>query len=165
MPPRRRMDAQTTKLDSQTWQGRPLDPRNTASWLEEQTLLGWVGTEDCLRGVGYVVQQDIEFVRAMAETTMTFTSQPRIPLRGRVANISTQSEMEVPPELSASGAIAVDSSGRLADTRFLIHIQLDGDQQPLPPLYSTGVVSVHCQPLSLASRLWRMLSHTFAFEL
>ena len=165
-PPRRRGLAEESYLQQQFWQGTPLDPKNHSAWLEEQTLLCWVGSSDRFRATIYVSQQDIEFVAAEANVALEFHSQPAEPLSGTVVNIGSQPESDVPPELTATGALAVNSAnGTLSDTRFIVHVQLDGNQQLVPPLYSTGRAKIECRPTSLAARYWRLLSHTFAFEM
>jgi len=165
LPPRSRRNFDRSAFDQQSWEGRPLDQRNTSAWMDEQTLLGWIGTTQNLRATVYVVQQDVEFIQPRSAVSLEFHSQPASPLSGMVAKLSSQPEAEGPPELVTSGKLAASDSGLLADTRFLVHVQLDTASEPVPPLYSTGFATIRCQPKSLASRCWRLLSHTFAFEL
>ncbi|MEO2033889.1 MAG: hypothetical protein ABGZ35_17565 [Planctomycetaceae bacterium] len=81
-------------------------------------------------------------------------------------NIGSQPEADVPPELTATGALAVNSAnGTLSDTRLIVHVQLEENQQLVPPLYSTELAKIECRPTSLAASCWRLLSHTFAFEM
>jgi putative peptide zinc metalloprotease protein len=165
-PPRRRQLVLVSHLQQQFWHGTPLDQENHSAWLEEQTLLCWVGSSDRFRATVYVSQQDIEFVAAEADVLLEFHSQPAEPLSGTVVNIGSQPEADVPPELTATGALAVNSAnGTLSDTRFVAHVQLEVDQPLVPPLYSTGLAKIQCRPTSLAARCWRLLSHTFAFEM
>ena len=165
-PPRARRIAVDSHLQQQFWQGTPLEPENRLAWLEEQTLLCWVGSSDRFRATIYVPQERIEFVGTAARVILTFHSLPALPWSGTVAGISSQLETAVPPELTVTGAVPVSSSdGTLSDTRFVVHVQLDADRQTVPPLYSTGFARVECRPTCLAARCWRLLSHTFAFEM
>ncbi len=165
LPPRSRRNPLQSTFAQYAWEGRPLDHYNTSAWMEEQTLLGWIGTPQNLRATAYVVQQDIELVQSGSAVVLEFHSQPGLPFAGIAAELSSQPETEGPTELIASGKLAASASGQLSDTRFLVHVQLDTPSTPIPPLYSTGFATIRCQPKSIASRCWRLLTHTFAFDL
>ena len=165
-PPRTRRVASSSEFQQRFWQGSPLDRENRFTWLEEQTLLGWVGSSDRFRAAVYVPQQEIEFVATKAEVRLTFNSQPASPLSGSIERISSHPETDSPPELTATGVLALSQSdGLLADTRFVAYVRLDSSPNAVPPLYSTGFARIACRRTSLASRCWRLLSHTFAFEM
>ena len=165
-PPRTRRELHESPLQPQFWQGRPLDRANCSTWLEAQTLLGWVGSAERFRATVYLRQQDIEFVAPQADVRLMFNSQPSVPLSGSVERTGSQPESVAPAELLAGGLLPVKQSiGTLMDTRFVVHVQFTGSLQSVPPLYSTGFARITCQPASLAARCWRILSHTFAFEM
>lgn len=165
LPPRSRRNPLQSAFAQYTWEGRPLDHHNRSAWMEEQTLLGWVGTTQNLRATAYVVQQDIAFIQSGSAVVLEFHSQPGLPVAGVVAELSSQPETESPPELIASGKLAASATGQLTHTHFLVHVQMDTAGGPVPPLYSTGFATIRCQPKSVASRCWRLLTHTFAFDL
>lgn len=166
-PPRQRPAQTTSEVQQAFWSGRPLDSRNHNAWLSEQTLLGWVGQPDQLRVTAYVPQESIEFVQRLAQVEIGFQSWPAVPVFGTVTEIGSAPETQAPAELAASGQLAVaDATGTLATPLFAVHIQLQADStQTVPPLYATGFARITCQPRTLASRFWRLVSHTFAFEL
>ena len=152
-------------LSIRAWEGLPLNPNRRNVWLEGRTLVGWVGRHDDLRAAVYVSQQDIEFIRESAPVSLTCRSQPGQPLSGTVVAIGSQPEAEAPAELVATAAIATDGKGQLTNTCYIAWVQLQATEEKVPPLYSTGTASIRCRPTSLAERIWRVLTHTFAFEL
>ncbi len=165
-PPRSRLLTNESQLTPGFWQGTPLAAENHAAWLEEQTLIGWVGSEAGFRAHAFVPQESVEFMAENAFASLTFNSKPGQPVSGTVEKIGSQPETSVPPELAVTGMLAVRQlNGLLSDTRFVVHVRLDVSQRPVPPLYATGFARIVCAPRSLASRCWRLLSHTFAFEL
>ena len=154
-------------LDQTFWTGTPLDSRNESTWLSEQTLVCLAGTPDQIRATVYVTQKDIEFVQTGAAVELTFNSLPGHPVRGAVARVNTMAETNAPPELAVTRMLTtVGTAGLLAEKIFTAKVRLNGDQGAThPPLYSTGIARIRCQNTSLWSRFWRLLSHTFAFEL
>ena len=148
------------------WQGLPLAEENQTAWLEEQTLLGWVGSVPNFRAHAYVPQQSVEFIRDGSHVRLTFHSRPGSPWQGTVSRITGQPAVTVPPELASTGKLAVNLRDEtLAGSHFVVHIQLQPQHTPSPPLYSTGWARIECPPRSVAARLWRVLTHTFAFQL
>lgn len=165
-PPRLQQTDNHVQLQQQFWQGTPLTPENKSAWLTEQTLLGWAGTDDQLRTMIFVPQQEIEFVKSGAVVRLQFHSRPGSPLRGNITRIRRQPAETAPMELVASGLLAVKAGDTtLADTRFPAYAQLDTNDAGLPPLYATGTASIECRRTSLAARCWRLVVHTFAFEM
>jgi putative peptide zinc metalloprotease protein len=166
-PPRQRPQQNTSVVQQAFWSGQPLDPHNHNAWLSEQTLLGWVGQPDQLRLTAYVPQESIEFVQREAQVDIAFHSLPAVPVSGNVTAIGSAPETQAPAELAASGQLATtDTTGTLATPLFAVHIQLQSTPgQPVPPLYATGFARITCPPRTLAARFWRLVSHTFAFEL
>ena len=134
-------------------------------WLEERTLIGWVGRSDDLCAAVYMSQQDIEFVRESSSVSLTCSSWPGHSLSGTVVAGTSQPEMESPAELVTTAAIATDGKRQLTNTCYVAWVQLQTSEEGIPPLYSTGTASIRCRPTLLAERLWRVLTYTFAFDL
>lgn len=165
-PPRAQPPAGDDQLQQQFWQGTPLAAENQSAWLPEQTLLGWTGSDDQLRAMIFVPQQTIEFVRRDSAVRLQFHSRPGTPLTGHITRIRSRPADTAPAELVASGLLAVNGTeAQLADTRFPAFARLDTATVQVPPLYSTGTAAIECRPTSLAARCWRLLVHTFAFEM
>ena len=161
-PPRNRPSAPRRRIEQQFWAGHPLSAKNAETWLEEQTVLAWVGDSTDLRVLAYVAQRDIEFVSTQTQVSVRFDSLPSEVLTGSVSRLTKTPETQIPMELTAKGALKVDATSRPQSTVFAVHVQVEAGR--LPPLYSTGRVSIACEPRSLASRFWRLLRHTFAFD-
>lgn len=165
-PPRSRTQPLGQKFQQQFWTGTPLDSKNVNTWLNEQTIVAWIGNDDDLRVLCYVPERDIEFINEGAPVEVSFDSSPGDVMSGRVTRLTKTAETRVPQELNAKGLIAVDSEGGPLATVFAVYVRIDSDQATcLPPLYSTGQVSIDCEPRSLGRRAWRLLRHTFAFDI
>lgn len=165
LPARRRGRKEESKFALRSWEGSLLDSENESVWAEEQTLACWVGSSSMYRAVLYVSQHDIDFVREEANVQLTYNSMPGSPAHGQVKRISNTPEFTAPQELTATGVLLTDSSnGRLAEVLYAAHVQ-SLETSELPPLYSTGYARIECKPMSLATRTWRLISRTFAFEL
>lgn len=165
-PPRSRRRPTANPLGQTFWSGTPLDAPNQSTWLNEQTLVAWIGTQELVRAVVYVPQQTIEFVQPDRLVDLTFHSLPGQPIFGVVRKVNDAPETVAPAELAARKLLLVQGpEGQLVDTVFAAHVQLNQKDGELPPLYSTGYATIECQPTSLAARAWRVISHTFAFEL
>lgn len=150
------------------WFGNPLDHANGTVWVEEQTLLCWVGQYTQLRATCLVAQQDVEFVLDQAEAELVFRSVPSRPRSGHVVHIHLTPEVAVSRELVATRQIpTIDPrSGIPAETLYSVQVQLNPmESEPQPPLYATGSARIQCPPMSLAERIWRLICHTFAFRL
>lgn len=165
IPARHRSKTEESEFALRSWEGSLLNSDNQSAWAEEQTLACWVGTSTQYRAILYVSQHDIDFVQEQANVQLTFNSIPGSPESGHVDRISNTPELTAPQELTSTGVLLTDpSDGRLANVLYAAHVQLSDVTQP-PPLYSTGFARIEGKPMSLASRGWRLISHTFAFEL
>lgn len=164
LPARRRTQIEDSKLHLRLWEGSLLDPINQNIWAEEQTLACWVGRSNQFRAVLYVSQQDVDFVEERATVQLNYHSMPGSPDQGEIDRIGNAPELSGPQELTTPGTLLTDESGRLSQVMYAAHVKLKNKTET-PPLYSTGVARIRCKPMSLASRAWRLVSHTFAFEL
>lgn len=165
-PPRNRIQPIGQKLQQKFWTGTPLDRKNADTWLEEQTIVAWIGDNSDLRVLCYVPQRDIEFIAKGAEVDISFDSWPGEVLSGQVTQLSKTAETHVPQELNAKGLLSSGPDGVPQTTVFAVYVRIQSEQAArLPPLYSTGRVSIECEQRSLAKRIWRLLRHTFAFDI
>lgn len=161
--PRRPWDA----IEPGAWSGTPLDPENRGVWLPEQTQLCWVGTAEQLRMVVMVPQYQIDLIDADAPVTLIPVSAPDRRRSGRVVERSASPVLVVAREFRVNRLIATrpEHPDRPLETMFRAEVELtDGDGIPLP-VYSTGTATIACQRMSLVSRIWRALCHTFSFRL
>lgn len=170
MPPRREMgfDENGERLS-----GTPLDRSSLGRWLDEQTLVCWVGNRDDVRLVASVEEVRVPFVERDAIARVKFASAPQSQVTATVAKIASRSEVDVAPELLIAGAIAgtgpaAQSVGR---SRYRVDLKMTEDDSrkieklALPaPLYSTGNVVIECGSASLLERFWLLFCHTFAIR-
>lgn len=165
-PPRNRTQPFGPRLQQRFWAGTPLDKKNTSTWLEEQTVVAWIGDTSDLRVLCYVAQRDIEFITDGSQVDIVFDSWPGNILNGQVTQLTRTAETKVPQELAAKGLLSNGPDGVPLTTVFAVYVSIEPDQASrLPPLYSTGKVSISCENRSLAKRVWRLLRHTFAFDI
>lgn len=164
-PSRNLSEDQTSPRDIRFWQDRPTDKENRSAWLRELTILGWVGSPADFRGVAYIPQDQIEFVRHRADTRLTFLSAPDALCRGEVTEIGTERVETLPREIVHNQLAAVDPlAGQMKPVSTLYRVQIQLTEGSVGTLYSTGFAKIECTPLSIAARLWRLVKHTFAIE-
>jgi len=148
------------------WFGQPLDPEIRTVWISRQTLLCWVGTNKDLRAICLFPQEDIDLIHDAAAATLTFASMPSATLEGHVTQRRNMPETTIDRELVLNSMILASSgSNTTNETYFGVAVSISPDDSaPLPPLYSSGYARIRCRPVSLASRAWRFLCHTFTFH-
>ena len=96
IPPRNRVAPKFHNNElQQFWTGTPLDEKNCNTWLEEQTIIAWIGNLTDLRALSYIDQQDIEFVQIGAKVIIYFHSKPSHTLTGKVTHLTTTPETSV----------------------------------------------------------------------
>ena len=152
--------------DATGWFGQPLDQRIRSVWMTRQTLLCWIGTEKDLRALCLLPEEDIELIEDGAAVTLMFTSLPAESVAGRVSQRKTIPQESVDRELIVNRMVSVKPETALpGETLFGVAVSLDLDPaEATPPLYSTGYAKIRCAPVSLASRAWRFVCHTFTFQ-
>ncbi|MCA9049132.1 MAG: hypothetical protein KDA89_10420, partial [Planctomycetaceae bacterium] len=148
-------------------QSAPLAAENQGVWLEQETLVCYVGNPQQLRAAVFVRQQDVELILTSGRATLQFDSRPGRPIDAQVTQIGRVPELLVPPELAGKKMIlTADARGRPAETLFAVYAEVRPEQlEALPALFSTGYASLECPPRSLAARAARLLAHTFAFQI
>jgi len=165
-PPRNRLRDDAAVVRGRSWDGLPLSEENHSAWLEENTLVCWIGSPADFRAIAFVDHSVSEFVRGDASVTIEFDSMPGVSATGHVTEVASSDSPEIPPEIQLKGFVAMGGSeSRPVEPVFAVQIRVDDFAGPVPPLYSTGHVVIQCRHQSLADRLWRMCAETFAFEL
>ncbi len=164
--PRNRPRPRNQLHEGTGWFGQPLSPEVRSVWITRQTLLCWVGTENDLRAFCLLPQEDIELIEDDAAVTLTFASLPAIPVTGRVSQRKAIPEMSVDRELIVNQMVAVvPETTRPSETLFGVAVSMQLESAgSIPPLYSSGYARIRCVPVSLASRAWRFVCHTFTFQ-
>ena len=147
------------------WFGTPLDGVNRGATVKEQTLLCYVGEKAKLDALILVGQDAIEFVRVGQRVALQFRSSPGRVCEGLVEEIATARSEALPREIVVS-RLAASRGGSFAspsvDVVYEVRVRFPTDSAT--SLYSPGQARIRCGWLSLGSRLWRLLRHTFSAE-
>ena len=162
----RNRPTETQSPDSpQTWSHCPLDKQNQGAWIEQQTLLCWIGTEQDIRVSAVVEQTSLELLEKGTSATVRLLSSPMAPVHGELEEISGESIEALDRELLIHRLIptAPNNSMHPAETSFRATIRLE-PAGASPILYSAGAVRLDSRPRSLVGWAWRFLSHAFAFR-
>lgn len=164
-PPRNRSLQTASATGVRFWSGTPLDQQNESIWLEAQTLIGWVGGQEDFQADVYVSQSEMAFLKPDAVARLTFFSDSTNECTATIENIGSERVKTAPRELFRNNLVAEDRSlgqFHLGDVRYRVQLRIV-DGQP-GALYSTGLAKIECTPMSLASRVWRMVRHAFAAD-
>lgn len=150
------------------WQGTPLEPANQGATLREQTLFCYIGEPSRHDAVLLVDQDAVEFVRAGQTVRLQLTSAPGQVRTGQVEEIATSRSESVPRELLVTHLAAVRNTTTgiaPAEVAYEVRVRLHESVAPTTSLYSPGRARIQCGTLSLATRLWRLLRHTFTADI
>ncbi len=149
----------------QLWSHCPLDKRNQGAWIEQQTLLCWIGSEQDVRVSAVVEEASLELLEKGTSATVRLLSSPDNPIQGQLEDISGEKIESLDRELLIHRLIptAPGNAMQPAETSFRATIKL---QPPAAQhvLYSAGAVRLDSRPRSLVGWAWRFLSHAFAFR-
>jgi len=155
------------------WSGTPLDPENIGAKLEQGTLLCQIGDPKKLDAVMVIDQADRSLVidgerqtvdiklEGFAGTTISSYIREVAESELKIApkRLSTKSQGELPTKTDTQSGVE-----RPMSTSYQASAPIDNpDDQYLIGL--RGQALVHTQWVSLGSRLWRLLTHTFNFKL
>ncbi|MCO6456515.1 MAG: HlyD family efflux transporter periplasmic adaptor subunit [Pirellulaceae bacterium] len=147
------------------WWGSPLEPRNLGSWLATETLVCVVGQPGEFQATLFVEQSEIEFVRPGQRVRLAVDAAPGRVLRGTIQELAAVDAENVPRILAESDRMPTrpDATGRLrpVETLFQVRVRLDEQDHPLL-VHACGRARIVAAPQSLAQRLLRYLSRTFA---
>ena len=147
------------------WIGTPLDAVNRGATVREQTLLCYVGDASKRDALILIDQDAVEFVRVGQKVGLQFQSSPGHVCEGLVEEIATSRSDALPREIIVSRLAANRNgkSGPSAEVNYEVRVRLTSEVAA--SLYSPGRGRIRCGWLSLGSRLWRLLRHTFSTEL
>lgn len=147
------------------WHGTPLEAVNHGASVREQTLFCYVGDPARQDAVLLVDQNAVEFVRAGQPVRLRFFSAPGATREGRVEEVASTRSEAVPREMVVTQLVAArhTSTGATpAEVSYEVRVRLTDESATA--LYSPGHARIDCGTLSLASRIRRLLRHTFSAE-
>lgn len=163
--PRNRMPGAEGPDSPQLWSHCPLDPQNQGAWVEQQTLLCWIGSEEEIRVTAVVDESSLQLLETGTRATVRLLSSPETPLQGELEEISGDQIEALDRELLVHqlAPTAPGNSVKPASTCFRAVVKLDPNTRH-PALYSTGAVRLNSVPRPLVRWAWRFVSHAFAFR-
>ncbi|MFO0867307.1 MAG: hypothetical protein U0935_00020 [Pirellulales bacterium] len=132
-PPRETPPRRTRELAG--WTGSPLEEQQRGAWLENGTLVGWVGDPRRREASVYVDESDIELVQPGQSVRLTFAVWPGRVFHGTVRETAREIVTQLPKELTLAGELALthspDQPVRPLETLYQVRVVLAEDELPL----------------------------------
>ena len=154
-----------------SWSGTPLDPENQNAVLKDGTLFCQIGNPTELEAVLIVDQGDVDFVQVGQEVDLKLDAIPHDTLKGKIDRKAMSNLKATPHRLGtkAGGELATKTDPTTGiespqSTCYQAMVPLD-DEEGILLLGLRGRAKIHTQWVSLGSRLWRLVTHTFNFKL
>jgi putative peptide zinc metalloprotease protein len=169
-PERKPRDSSDGKLPG--WIGSPLAPENRGALMTPDDLICEIGTDNAFEAVLVIDQGDVQLVKIGQDVDLkldsfrldTFSGEltelSQSALQNASTSLSSQTggdlQTEIDPETGMIKPRSVSYQGRvpLSSTELAM---------PLRPGYR-GSAKIHVAPMSLGTRLWRVIAQTFNFE-
>ncbi len=153
------------------WTGSPLEKRNRGALLTADDVICEIGTPDAFEAVLVIDQGDVQMVRVGQAVDLkldsrrleTFsgmiTEKSNEPLHAASMSMSSQTGGDLQTEIDpATGQI------KPRNISYQARVPIQETDVPVRPGYR-GSAKIHVDPMSLGSRLWRVIAQTFNFEL
>ena len=168
-PFRQAQDAGDGRLPG--WSGSPLDKKNRGALLTADDVICEIGSPDAYEAVLVVDQGDVQFVREGQTVDLkldslrleTFsgviTEKSNEPLEATSMSMASQTGGDLQTEIDPTTGMVKPRS-----VSYQARVPLDVDGFHVRPGYR-GSAKIHVDPMSLGSRLWRVIAQTFNFEL
>lgn len=168
-PPRREKESGEGVLN--LWDGIPLESKNIGAWLDKKTVVAKVVPDMTkFKATLAVDQTDIEFIRPEQEIELQLRQHPLKLYRTEVQAFVPIKMKETPPTLSSKNGgdvlSVVNDQGQQvpSSTTYMINVPIEiRDQIVIDG--GTGVAKIYAGQQTVGRRIWRLLCHTFRFEL
>lgn len=171
IPPPRRAPQEGDDGRLPTWTGSPLDEHNRGAALTAEDVICEITSPDDLEAVLVVDQGDVQLVRPGQEVDLKFDARRLETFAGEIVEMSNQ------PIAAASMSLSSQTGGDLQteidpttgqikprSVSYQARVPLQIEGVPVRVGYR-GSAKVHVDPMSLGTRLWRLIAKTFNFEL
>lgn len=170
-PPERR--PQETGGSLPGWVGTPLEVRNIGAALTAEDLICEIGTTDAFEAVVIIDQGDDQLVREGMDVEMKLDShrlgifsgkiqeKSQEPLDSATTTLSSQTGGDLQTEIDPTTGMI---KPRSVSYQARVPLVASDDIPTLRPGYR-GSAKIHVDPMSLGSRLWRVIAKTFNFDL
>jgi putative peptide zinc metalloprotease protein len=154
-----------------TWEGSPLEERNRGAMLTAEDVICEIGNPEAFEAVLVVDQGDVQLVKVGQEVDIKLDAERQSTYHGEITEKSSE------PISATSLSMASQTGGDLQTEIDPATGQVKPrsiSYQARVPLVETGVTlrpgyrgsaKVHVDPMSLGSRLWRVVAQTFNFEI
>lgn len=169
-PSRVRMKNQSSK-ELNRWTGTPLEGKNMGAWIESQTVIGQIVPRlDQFDAVLAIDQKEIEFVQLNQPVELHLNQFPLNPFQSNIKTLSPVKMLETPAAISSKHGgelLSVTSSEGNdvpASTTYRVSVSLTADEQPILS-GGTGTAKIRVGSQTVGQRVWRLLCHTFHFDL
>jgi len=169
-PSRVREQKQSSKELSR-WTGTPLEGKNMGAWIESQTLIGQIVPRlDQFDAVLAIDQKEIEFIQQDQSVELHLNQFPLNPFQSNIKTLSPVKMVETPAALSSKHGgelLSVTSSEGNdvpASTTYRVSVPLTVDGKPILS-GGTGTAKIKVGSQTAGQRAWRLLCHTFHFDL
>jgi putative peptide zinc metalloprotease protein len=153
------------------WSGMPLDRENVGAFLEREVMFCQIGDPKRLEAVLVVDQADRNTIRAGQKVDLRLEGLPSRTIQSTVAEIAESPLRVTPQRLSTRHggelpSIADPDTGveRPMSTSYQARVPID-DADGTVLLGIRGQARVYTDWMSIGSRLWRLVAHTFNFKL
>ena len=153
------------------WTGSPLDEKNRGAMLTADDHLCDIGAPDACEAVLVVDQGDVQLVKEGQEVELKLDSRRLKTFSGVIAEKSNKELDHASTSLSSQTGgdlqTEIDPTTGMIKPRsvsYQARVPLEPSDIPMRPGYR-GSAKVHVDPMSLGSRLWRVIAKTFNFEL
>ncbi len=157
--PYSRFDSRSDR-EPRTWEETPLASQNNGAWFDEATEWCTVGDARAREAVVLVGQQNIPLVQPNQRVRFLMSDQRRGSVTGRVIEVSASPADKIPEEFVTTGWIKREADRR--DTYYQVRVVLDDPEISLP-VRRIGHVRIEVSPSSIANRIGRFVSRSFAF--
>ncbi|MDA8745070.1 hemolysin D [Rubripirellula amarantea] len=153
------------------WTGSPLESKNRGALLTADDVICELGDPGAYEAVLVIDQGDVQLVREGQAVDMLFdsrrmevfngviTEKSNEPLESTSVSMSSQTGGDLQTEIDPTTGMV-----KPRNVSYQARVPLKLDDMLVRPGYR-GSAKVHVDPMSLGSRLWRILSKTFNFEL
>lgn len=153
------------------WVGSPLESSNRGALLTADDVICEIGLPEAHEAVLIIDQGDVQLVREgqtvdlkldarrLERFSGVITEKSNEPIDSTTVSMSSQTGGDLQTEIDpATGAVKPRS------VSYQARVPLDMDDIAMRPGYR-GSAKIHVDPMSLGSRLWRIIAQTFNFEL
>ena len=170
LAPERREEKNTEGM-LKLWDGIPLEHKNIGAWLDKKTVIGkMVPNMTRYKATLAVDQKDIEFVRPDQRVELQLRQHPLKLYQAEIQEFVPVKMKETPRVLSSKNGgdiiSTVNEEGQQvpASTTYMLTVPIEITDKIVID-GGTGVAKIYAGRQTVGKRIWRLLCHTFRFEL